>query len=208
MTLLKRVKILPPSTRKPFIVLLFLTANLFLFHLLSAITVRMRDTIPNLSSISLESFLEFSIAWDVALRPIVVLWIFWIRAHLLRQATGKTFSVVAINFWKRTLDCSIAAILFLLSLTHLGIYANFNNRFAGTYNSSTPTETAILNYVRAVNGFSYTIAAFLILFYIDVLVTAISVYRIFKQKLARDAVSSFMFNIRILKLASRFRTLF
>ncbi|CAG7847276.1 SubName: Full=Uncharacterized protein {ECO:0000313/EMBL:CCA69423.1} [Serendipita indica DSM 11827] len=182
-TIVRQLRFVPPGryTRALRISPLAVVAGtLALAYLLAAVYTRIStNRVTTLSGISsvpytdlhgLSSSDSFVFAVDPAFRLAVCLWLVHLRGNVARMAQGKIHKPWVSQFWKRIIDWSLVAILFLLAISTMAILANAwalddANRlgFAGY-------RTHLI--VR--RGFGFTIVGFSSLLMIDVAISFIT----------------------------------
>jgi hypothetical protein len=157
------------SARIPFIIAAVVLFLLIIVAIISAVAIRIGDTISYKAYNGLWSSSAFFLSIEVGFRPAAVL--LWVhqKGKLIRSAQGKTTNPIVSQFWKRILDWALVAVGCLVYLTDFAInthLANMENLTFATYE----------NYRKALLGFGHMITVMVILLAIDVFVSLIMLY--------------------------------
>ena len=121
-----------------------------------------RTTLHNLSS-----FFNFLFDIDIAFRPGVCLWLIHLRGNLARVTQAKTSKPWVSQFWKRIVDWSLVAMVFLFAISNMAVTANLYTLDSANLLS----YSGYRNYLNVRRGLAFTVLAFALLQMINITVS-------------------------------------
>ncbi|KIM34029.1 hypothetical protein M408DRAFT_18990 [Serendipita vermifera MAFF 305830] len=175
------------SPRTPYIILAIVTFFTFLWYLLYGILLRLRDDIlDSLTSNQINAAINGLWTMVVAFQPAAVLLLLQQRGSVLQASRGNTISVFSSLLWKRIVDWVLVVITFIMYIAYVGNYAAY---LAGVESGSYSTSKYYA-YLAASKGLSYTGTAFVLLMFLDVIITSIVLFIQSKRAQWTDPVKS------------------